>query len=134
MLLERVRKTRRRVMSSIQNRSIRIEGNVMGSSVVSGNSTNSFNKSSQPSELESLLKFLAQEINSVKSCLPAEKAELIQEDFDRFIAEAKKEKPSQKWYSISAQGLVSAAKTVGEVGKPILELIPLITKVLGLSF
>ncbi|MEO0644653.1 MAG: hypothetical protein AAFZ17_00645 [Cyanobacteria bacterium J06650_10] len=122
------------MMSSIRDQSIHIGGNVSGSNVVSGNSTNSFNKSSQSGEFESLLRSLEQEVSSVKLHLSDDKAELLADDLDRFIAEVNKEKPSQKWYGISAQGIISAANTVGEVGKPILKLVPLITKALGMSF
>ncbi|MDX2216801.1 MAG: hypothetical protein SFY66_26280, partial [Oculatellaceae cyanobacterium bins.114] len=57
----------------------------------------------------------------------------LKDDFDRFKLEALKDKPSRKWYSLSAEGLIDAAKSVGEVGKPVLEIISSISSLLKFS-
>ena len=36
--------------------------------------------------------------------------------------QATKEKPNPKWYNVSIEGLTAAAKNLGEVGKPVVEL------------
>ena len=121
------------ITESNLDRSIRVKGNITESNLVSGDSVNSFNSSSQALELEDLLESLSKAVNNAKSLLSQIKSSALEEDLDRFATEVRKNKLSSKWYNLSAQSLIDSAREVGEAGQPILELVCLITKTLGLD-
>jgi len=44
------------------------------------------------------------------------------EDFGKLADEAVKPKPSQKWYSVSIEGLIKAAENLDKLGTPVISL------------
>ena len=55
--------------------------------------------------------------------LPQEKAEQVARDLQTLVAEASSKKPRKQWWQLSIEGLKKTAKDVGEIGKPVLELV-----------
>jgi hypothetical protein len=54
------------------------------------------------------------------------------EALETLTKEATREQPRQKWYEVSAEGLISAATAVGEVGTKVVGLVKGIAGLLGL--
>lgn len=107
-----------------------------GDFVVAGSIANSFNKvasSNASDELKELLKQLATAVGQMSKDLPSEKQQEVAQDLDALTSEAIKEKPRRRWWEVSSEGLAAAAKNIGDIGKPVLEiltkLMPLMDKV-----
>jgi len=57
-----------------------------------------------------------------KGQLTDEEQAAVARDLESFSNEAVADSPRRKWYQFSAESLKKAAKTLGEIGKPVLEL------------
>lgn len=114
------------------DKSIHIKGNVTGSNLVTGSHV-SFHSQSTTNELEKLVKLLVDSVDEVQVNLDREKAKSLQEDLDIFTGEILKPQPSYKWLKVSAKSLTDTAKSIGKIGKPILEYVLLISKLLNLN-
>ncbi len=104
---------------------------VSGNVVIADKIKESFNNvdsSNAPDELKKLLKELATAVDSMCKELPEEKAEQVTDDLQALTKEATKEKPREKWWELSVEGIKEASESVGEIGKTSLvilkELIP----------
>jgi len=62
--------------------------------------------------------------------LPQEKAEQVARDLQTLVAEESSKKPRKQWWQLSIEGLKKTAKDVGEIGKPVLELVAKIVLIL----
>ncbi len=51
-----------------------------------------------------------------------EQATEATDNLEKLVDEATKEKPNKKWYSVSIDGLITAAENVEKVGKPVINL------------
>jgi len=129
-----------KVMS--QNKGDKIElhigdnAHISGNLVVAKSISNSFNKvesSDLTHELKELLKELSTEVGKMLEHLPKDEAEDVAEDLETLVDKTTCEKPKQKWWSVSIDGLTKAAEHLGKVGAPVLELIgkifPLLIKI-----
>ncbi len=109
---------------------------LVGDFIVADTIQNSFNKSIA-SEISLELKRGIQELSKVVAdlCnkLPVDKARQAARDLKTLTEEATSEKPRRKWYELSAEGLVEAAKTVGECVKPVAKSVKGILTLLSLS-
>ncbi len=128
-----------RRMSEEKEKSIHIEihGDMSGSALTIGEGNQvrqtiqrSFNTPSNP-ELAPLLAQLTAAVEEMAKHLPAEQAAEAREDLQRLQEELAKPKPRKEWYSVSIEGLKAAAKNVGEIGAPVLELAGKALKLLG---
>jgi len=85
----------------------------------------SFNKADkadiQP-ELKETLKHLAAAVEVMTQSLSKEQANEVTDDLTKLVDEATKPVPNRKWYSVSIDGLITAAKSVGQVGETVLNL------------
>jgi hypothetical protein len=63
--------------------------------------------------------------------LEGEEAEQIARDLETLTSEATSQKPRSKWWELSIEGLKDAAKNVGEIGKPVIELASHIAVILS---
>ncbi len=96
---------------------------------------NSFNKAAHAEvsgELKDRLKELAVEVAKMTKELPPERAEEAARDLETLTQEAVSPKPRAKWYQLSAEGLVEAAKAVGEVAQPVISTVKAILSLLAL--
>lgn len=112
------------------DRSINIGGNVTNS-MVGQTLTNCINRIQlqAPSARKELLEKLSSDVKKLIEQLPAEKtdeAPQIVENLEMVVKQATSEKPNRKWYSVSAEGLLDAARWVrdftGNIGGTILNL------------
>ena len=81
----------------------------------------SFNTPSNP-DMALLLAQLTQAVEEMLKHLPAEQAQEARDDLKRLQEELQKPQPRKKWYSVSIEGLIQAAKNVGAIGAPVIEL------------
>ncbi len=81
----------------------------------------SFNTPSNP-DLAPLLAQLRQTVEQMLAYLSAEQAAEVREDLERLQEELQKPQPRKKWYNLSIEGLIQAAKNVGAIGGPVIEL------------
>jgi hypothetical protein len=73
-------------------------------------------------ELKDTLLQLGEAVDTMIQKLPAEQAAEVAEDFGKLADEAVKSKPNQKWYSVSIEGLIKAAKNPDKLGTPVINL------------
>lgn len=73
--------------------------------------------------LKKNLKQLTASVSKMLETLPEDKAAELFKDLELLVVEASKDKPARrkKWYELSAEGLIEAAKAVGSIGKPVIE-------------
>jgi hypothetical protein len=105
---------------------------ISGDFVVAETIQNSFNRvaeSTANDELKELLKQLHEAAVDMTSNLPEKEGREAARDLDAFAREVTSESPRKKWYELSSEGLISAAKTVGEVAAPVISTV---TKILAL--
>jgi internalin A len=87
---------------------------------------NSYNTAQQASNdaLQPLLKQLCDETAKLLEKIDdPKKAENVKDDLDSLVKEAAKPEPRRKWLEVSRDGLVDAAKTVGEMAGPIISVV-----------
>ncbi len=84
-----------------------------------------------PENLEDRLKELTAAVENMVKDMPEDKAKEVTQDLQTLVDESAKENPRQKWYELSADGLIEAAKTVGTIGKPVVDTTQAVLKMLG---
>jgi hypothetical protein len=85
--------------------------------------SNAFNKVSQSSASEELkveLEKLNKAVTEMVKLLPEEKQREVAQDLKTLTDEATSSSPRKKWYELSAEGLIGAAKAVGEIATPVI--------------
>jgi internalin A len=98
------------------NHSVNIGGNVINSQVgqTLTNCTNTIQQQA-PGEQKSLLEELQKQVTQLIKALPADKqdkAPEIVDDLEMVVKEVTRAEPREKWYSLSAEGLMKAAACV----------------------
>jgi hypothetical protein len=83
-------------------------------------SFNTLKQSSLPANVHSTVETLIKQVAEMSARLPADAAKQTADDLNAFVKEASSQQPRRKWYELSAEGLLDAAKAVGEVGKPVI--------------
>src|SRR5262249_8048245 len=90
--------------------------------VTAKNIQESFNKTSQSTvdaELREKLCALTVEVGKLAAKLPKDEADRVSQDLQTLTAEATSKAPRKKWYDLSAEGLLEAAKTVADMAAPV---------------
>ena len=64
--------------------------------------------------------------------LPEKKAEQAAQDLETLTNEATSREPRRRWYELSAEGLIEAAKTVGKMAEPVVKTVEAILPLPGL--
>jgi GTPase SAR1 family protein len=82
-------------------------------------------------ELRDTLEQLTQAVNAMLPHLSAEEAENAKDDLQHLKDELQKPKPNKKWYSVSIEGLIQAARNLDELGKPVISLAGKILELLN---
>lgn len=114
--------------TEVTNYEIKIGDNVkfMGDVVVANTIQDSFNKMSSSAatdEMKEKLKQLTEAVIEMCNHLSQEKAREAARDLETLTSEALSDKPRRKWYELSAQGLIDAAKTVGHIAAPVIAIV-----------
>jgi polyhydroxyalkanoate synthesis regulator phasin len=109
---------------------------IYGDFAVAHSIKDSFNKitaSAVSNELKELIKELAVAVGKMTQEMPKEQAEDVAEDLKNLVEQATREKPKRKWWSVSVAGLTQAAKNIGKIGEPVMDIlertVPLLIKV-----
>jgi internalin A len=110
------------------HRHLEVTGDVRGSvinvgdeNVVTQTIQSSFNTPSNP-DLAPLLAQLTQAVEQMLAKLSNDEAERARKSLKRLQEELQEPKPQREWYSVSIEGLIQAAKNVGAIGVPVIEL------------
>ena len=113
------------IYGGVMTTNIKLEGTTIYGDfnpIIAKNITNSFNKigeSKANDDLKEKLKVLTIEVANLAKQLPPDQAEEVTRDLDSLTSEALAEKPRKKWYSLSAEGILEAAKFVSSMTEPI---------------
>jgi hypothetical protein len=105
-----------------------------GNLVVANSIQDSFDKVQQSTaapELKKWLETLSQSVAEMTKGLPEERAVQAAADLRTLTTEALSKEPRKKWYELSAEGLVEAAKAVGEVAAPVVTAVKAIIGLLA---
>lgn len=81
-------------------------------------------------DLKSVLKELAVAVGKMSEQLLDAEANQAARDLKSLTDEATSSAPRQKWWELSIEGLKQAAQNVGEIGKPVLDLVAKIVPIL----
>jgi hypothetical protein len=95
-----------------------VHGNTIAGSTIQ-NSFNTIAESAAEPALKAELERLCQQVEQLLPQLPEEKREEAAQDLDSLVKEATKETPRKKWYELSAEGLLEAAKTCAGMATPV---------------
>ena len=63
--------------------------------------------------------------------MPESKRPEVTQDLTNLVAEATKEQPRLRWYELSAEGLIEAAKTCGAIATPVIDTVRKVLTLLG---
>lgn len=97
------------------------------------NSFNKVAKSEVSDELKNKFKELSEQVAEMLKSLPEEKHDDVTHNLEVLAKEATKKEPRKEWYELSANGLIEAANTVGEMAKPVIATIKAILPLLALA-
>jgi len=109
----------------------RVEVSIGDGAVIHGNfvvansikdSFNAIDSADLPQGLKKSLKELSIAVGKMSEKLNKDDAEKAAQDLQTLVSEATSKKPRRKWWELSIEGLKEAAKNIGDVGKPVIEL------------
>jgi hypothetical protein len=109
---------------------------IQGNFIVAAEIHDSFNQVQQSSasqELKEKLGLLCQQIEEMAKLLPEGKQKEVSQDLSSFVAEATKEAPRKKWYELSAEGLIEAAKACAGMASPVIATVKDVVALLALG-
>ncbi|MBV5329337.1 MAG: hypothetical protein JZU65_17235 [Chlorobium sp.] len=112
------------MITNIQMDNVSITGDF--TVVTAKNIENSFNKvgkSDVNSDLKEKLKLLTIEVAKLAKELPTEAAEKVTRDLDNLTFEAISNTPRKKWYELSAEGILEAAKAVANMTESVTKAV-----------
>ncbi|WP_346796701.1 hypothetical protein R5M92_14635 [Halomonas sp. Bachu 37] len=90
---------------------------------ISNSVNQNVSQSAEPDEAKRLIKQLTKQIADIAENLPPEKAKQMGDDVETLSKEAARPQPRQIQYQVSLQGLIEAAKAVGELAKPVVDTL-----------
>jgi len=104
-----------------------------GDIVVARAIENSFNKTAAaniPDEVKDLLNDLSIAVGKMSEVLPQEEGRRVARSLETLTDEATSENPERRWWEVSVEGLKKAAKDIGEIGKPVLDIVARLVPIL----
>jgi hypothetical protein len=81
-------------------------------------------------DIKSLVEQLTQAVENMSSALPEEIVRQVKQNLVVLTGEATSKSPRKEWWQLSVEGLKKAATDVGEIGKPVIELVARIVPLL----
>lgn len=105
-------------------------GTIYNPQIQQGTTKSSQEITSASTDIQTLLDQLAQAVENMSLALPTEIARQVQQDLSVLVGEANSNVARKEWWQLSAEGLKKAATDVGEIGKPVLELVSQIVPLL----
>lgn len=108
---------------------------ITGDIVIGDEIKNSFNKAAaiEENDLRQLVQDLTVAVGNMSSQLSEHEQREVAQDLDTVATETAKEEPSKRYLKFSIEGLKKAAKDVGEIGTPVIELAVKIATALSLG-
>jgi hypothetical protein len=110
------------------------DGNVFNGDAFIGNRLRDIytkvKKGENNNQLRSTLEGLTVAITKMTEGMPKADAERVVNDLQTLSNEAVSPSPRRKWWQLSAEGLIEAAKAVGEAGKSVLDWVPKVLTIL----
>jgi hypothetical protein len=105
---------------------------IHGDFVVANSIKESFNKASlnESGELKNLLEELSVAVAEMSEHMQKEDAIRVARALTTVVDEASSSRPNRQWWQVSVDGLKEAAKNVGNIGKPVLEILQKLVPVL----
>lgn len=85
-------------------------------------SFNRLESSTMDTELKETMEQLANALLQILPMFSEKQSEEAIDDYSRLVNEVTKEKPSQKWYTVSIDGLIKAAENLNKLGTPVIDL------------
>jgi hypothetical protein len=85
--------------------------------------TQQLNASAAPEEVKTLVRQLAEEIAAISQLANPTEIKEMSNDLTTLSNEMAGPKPRREWYALSLKGIKEAALTVGEIAKPILDIV-----------
>lgn len=107
-----------------------------GDFVLANSIKGSFNKAASADiskELRDMLKDLSVVVAKMVEALPKEEGKRVARALETLTEEAISEKPERQWWEVSVEGLTKAAKNIGEIGKPVLDIVARLVPILTLK-
>jgi hypothetical protein len=106
---------------------------IKGNLVIAHDITDSFNQAATTADpnLKKLLEQLCAQVEKLLPALPPDQQAQAKQDLSTFVAEATSDKPRRKWYELSAEGLVEAAKACGNMAGPVAQAVGAILPILA---
>lgn len=98
--------------------------------IVSINKT--IRKSAASDDLKAMLEKLTQAVGNMIKAMPEDAADETEDNLEKLIREALREKPKRKWYAVSCEGLIETAQTVGSLGQSVIEAAQKVLKLLDI--
>lgn len=99
---------------------------IQGDFIVGTTIQDSFNQIQQSpagQELKEKLALLCRQVEEMAKQLPAKKRKVVSQALSSFVSEASKEAPRKKWYELSAEGLLDAAKACAGIASPVISTV-----------
>ena len=110
----------------------RMQGDIINSTLTNTlTAINNFAQSGAKPELASELQKLAAQTEELIKHLSPAKAKEAASDLATLTEQATSEAPRRKWYELSGEGLIDAAKTVAAMTDPITETVKKVLALLG---
>jgi hypothetical protein len=81
-------------------------------------------------DLKKALKELHEAVAEMAKRLPEAQAKTVAQDLQTLSTEAVSNAPRRKWYELSADGLLDAAKTVAGLGEPVAKAVKVVLSLL----
>lgn len=82
-------------------------------------------------EIKDKIKELHEAFTEMSKHLPEDKDQEAARDLETLSREAISPEPRKKWYQLSADGLIEAAKTVGAIAAPVITTVEAIVSILS---
>jgi len=83
-----------------------------------------------PETLEDKLKELTTAVDTMMKDMPDDEAEEATENLEILVKQAQKDKPQKALCQVSSEGLIEAAKAVGDIAKPVITTVQAVMKLL----
>lgn len=115
------------------NAQLQVEGNfnVVTAETIEGSFNSAVNATGANAELKEALQALAVQTANLVQRLPANIAEQAAKDLKTLTDEALSKAPRKKWYTLSAEGLIDAAKRVAGMAESMAKAIAAVLKLLN---
>ena len=97
-----------------------------GNFVIGTTIQDSFNQIAQSNadeDIKQKLELLCSQVQELIKTLPVEKQKEVTQDLSSFVAETTKETPRRKWYELSGEGLMEAAKACAGLTSPVIATV-----------